>query len=367
MSAHILVVEPEYALQAALSSWLEWEGYDCACASDPEEALAIAEHDRADVALVSDHATAWNANGLAGELKARHEDLAIILLRGPRGRGPRRAPRSPDVLDEIPAPITRGAVRHAVTRAVQWRGAAAADRDACLVHEEMMLRHAHELREALRVSVAQALLNPSGAPDSASNGSKAAASAAMIRASSPVGNLMERRHPGAVIHAMRVTEMARLVGGALKLPARAMATLERAAFLHDLGKAALPEQLLQKPTPLSALEIGLLRRHPQLAADILADVPPLDDAAPIVLSTQERFDGTGYPHGLAALEIPMGARIITLVDAFDSLTVGHPLGARLSLPEACAELVRGAGAQFDPDLVRIWLRVADGVDGTFPQ
>ena len=364
MSAHILVVEPEYALQAALSSWLEWEGYDCACASDPEEALAIAEHDRADVALVSDHPTAWNASGLAGELKARHEDLAIILLCNAGGRRSRRIRRSRDVLDEIPAPITRGAVRHAVTRAVQWREAAAADREACLAHEDVMLRHASELRNALRVSVEAALADPrdvvAGAIAGASGG-------IMLRASSPVGDLMEKRTPGAVTHAMRVTEMSRLLGGALKLPARAMAALERAAFLHDLGRAALPEQLLQKPTPLSDLEIGLLRRHPQIAAEILADVPSLEEAAPLVLSTQERFDGTGYPHGLAALEIPMGARIITLADAFDRLTVGHPLGARLSLAEACAELVRGAGTQFDPDLVRIWLRVADGVHGPFPQ
>ena len=71
-----------------------------------------------------------------------------------------------------------------------------------------------------------------------------------------------------------------------------------------------------------------------------------------MLSTQERFDGRGYPRGLAALEIPMSARVISLVDAFDLLTTGHPLGLRLSLPEACAELVRGAGVQFDPDLVQ---------------
>ncbi len=125
MSAHILVVEPETALQAALSSWLEWEGYDCACASDPEEALAIAEHDRADVALVSDHAAAWDACGLAGELKSLREDLAIIVLCG-AGRRRCRVERSLDVIEEIPAPITRGAVTQAVTRAVRWREAPAA-------------------------------------------------------------------------------------------------------------------------------------------------------------------------------------------------------------------------------------------------
>ncbi len=138
MSAHILVVEPETALQAALSSWLEWEGYDCACASDPEEALAIAQHDRADVALVSDHAAAWDACGLAGELKSLREDLAIIVLCG-AGRRRCRVERSQDVIEEIPAPITRGAVTQAVTRAVRWREAPAKDRQACLAFQEAMV------------------------------------------------------------------------------------------------------------------------------------------------------------------------------------------------------------------------------------
>src|SRR5262249_62097088 len=133
---------------------------------------------------------------------------------------------------------------------------------------------------------------------------------------------------------------------------------------HERGTAAWPEAPLQKPPPLSDLEFALIRRHPQIAYDILADVPALEEVAPIVLATQERFDGTGYPHGLAALEIPLCARIIAVVDAFDLLTHSHPLGAPLSLAEACAELVRSAGSQFDPDLVQVWLRLADTESGS---
>ncbi len=348
MSAQILVVEPESALQAALSAWLEWEGYDCACASDPEEALAIAEHDRTDVALVSDGAAAWTGSGLAEALKARREDLAIILMRGRTRRHTkrRRRHRQAEGIDEIPAPITRGAVTQAVTRAVRWREAPVADRRACLALERAMLRRAQALRHACLASpdVTELLTieEDNTLPHS-------------------LGNLMEFRSPGALAHARRVTTLARRMGEALKLPAGTMKTLERAGFLHDLGKAALPEDLLHKPVALSDLEIALIRRHPQIAYDILADVPTFDEVAPIVLATQERFDGSGYPHGLAALEIPLCARIIAVVDAFDLLTHGHPLGAPLSLAEACAELVRAAGTQFDPDLVQIWLRRAEPV------
>jgi response regulator RpfG family c-di-GMP phosphodiesterase len=336
--AQILVVEPESALQAALSAWLEWEGYDCACASDPEEALAIAEHERTDVALVSDGAAAWTGSGLAQALKARREDLAVILMCGGTRRRNKGSRRHGDGIDEIPAPITRGAVTQAVTRAVRWREAPRADRQACRVFERAILQQAQALR--------QACLSATGDDDD-------------LVLPHSLGNLMEWRSPGARLHAQRVSTLARSLGDALKLPARTMATLGRAAYLHDLGKAALPEELLHKPTPLSDLEIALIRRHPQIAYDILADVPALEDVAPIVLATQERFDGKGYPHGLAALEIPLCARIIAVVDGFDLLTHGHPLGAPLSLAEACAELVRSAGRQYDPDLVQVWLRLAD--------
>lgn len=340
MRAHILVVEPESALQAALSAWLEWEGYDCACASDPDEALAIAEHEQTDVALVAERASSWNGRGLAEALRARRADLAIILHGGKVARraGSRgRQRRQGHGLDSLPAPLTRGAVTWAVTRAVRWREASAADRDACLALEEAVRRQAAPLREAclaVRASGGLAVLDA-------------------------VGALLDRRHPGASAHGRRVAALARALGSVVNVPRRAMPALERAAFLHDLGKAALPESLLRKPAPLTDLEIAVLRRHPQIAYDVLADAPALSDAAALVLATQERFDGSGYPRGLAALEIPMGARIIALADAVDRLTDGHPSGLSTSLPDTCADLVRGAGTRFDPDLVRVWLRLAD--------
>src|SRR5262249_24869933 len=150
-------------------------------------------------------------------------------------------------IDEIPAPITRGAVTRAVTRAVRWREAPRADRQACLVIERAMLKHAQALRQSGLV-----------APDDED----------AVQPHS-LGNLMEWRSPGARLHARRVMELARTLGEALRLPPRALKTLGRAAYLHDLGKAALPEELLHKAAALSDLEIALIRRHPQIAYDIL--------------------------------------------------------------------------------------------------
>lgn len=347
MRATILVVEPESALQAALSAWLEWEGYDCACASDADEALAIAEHERTDVALVAEQAETWTGRGLAGALRARQADLAIILHGGAAtGRDRQRRRDHTDVLDELPAPLTRGAVTWAVTHAMRWRESPAADRQASLTLEDAMRRRARALRAACRRVPAGDGLTPLQG----------------------LAALLEQRNPGACGHARRVAALARAIGEVVHLPPRALAALERAAFLHDVGQAALPEALLRKAAPLSDLETTLLRRHPQIAYEVMTGAPALEEVAPLVLAAQERFDGSGFPRGLAAVEIPLGARIIALADAVDHLsgpTAGGPSRdqAATAAPTPAAALAREAGSRFDPDLVRVWLRLAEAAAG----
>lgn len=346
MRATILVVEPESALQAALSAWLEWEGYDCACASDADEALAIAEHERTDVALVAEQADSFTGRGLAEALRARQADLAIILHGGAADRRARsRRRHDVTVLDELPAPLTRGAVTWAVTHAMRWREAPAADRAASLTLEAAIRRQARALRAACRRVPAGEGLTPLHG----------------------LAALLERRSPGACGHARRVAAIAREIADVVNLPAPAIAAVERAAFLHDVGMAALPDALLRKPTPRTDLEHTLLQRHPRIAYDVMIGTPALADVAPLVLAAQERFDGGGYPRGLAAVEIPLGARIIGLADAIDRLCMTDPGlvagGAPVSSAQVADALRRGAGGSFDPDLVHVWLRLSEAAAG----
>jgi HD-GYP domain-containing protein (c-di-GMP phosphodiesterase class II) len=128
--------------------------------------------------------------------------------------------------------------------------------------------------------------------------------------------------------------------------------LGRAAELHDVGKAAIPDAILNKPGPLDQDEWAFMRRHTLVGERILAAAPALAPVAVIVRSSHEWWDGNGYPDALAGTAISLGARIVSVCDAFDAMTTERPYARALSQAAALAELNRGAGTQFDPDVVR---------------
>jgi HD-GYP domain-containing protein (c-di-GMP phosphodiesterase class II) len=125
-------------------------------------------------------------------------------------------------------------------------------------------------------------------------------------------------------------------------------------LLHDAGKVGVPERVLNKPGPLTAAEWRIMRTHPVIGYQLVADIPFLRTAALVVRFHHETFDGTGYPEGLKAEEIPLPARAFSVVDAFDAMTVDRPYRPALSVDAAVTELERMAGTQFDPDVVRVF-------------
>ena len=129
------------------------------------------------------------------------------------------------------------------------------------------------------------------------------------------------------------------------------AQLRQAAELHDIGKLAIPEELLHKPGPLDAEEWAFVRRHPLIGERIIGAAPALARAAKLVGATHERLDGSGYPDGLAGDQIPLGARIIAVCDAFTAMTFPRSYAPQLTVPQAIEELRRCAGTQFDPAVV----------------
>jgi HD domain len=126
-------------------------------------------------------------------------------------------------------------------------------------------------------------------------------------------------------------------------------------LLHDVGKLTVPDFVLTKAGPLTSGEWSLMRQHPESGRSILADIPFLDGAREIVLAHHERWDGKGYPRGLAGEEIPLGAQIFPLCDAFDAMTSDRPYRRALSIETALAEVRQGAGTQFRPDAVEAFL------------
>ena len=132
--------------------------------------------------------------------------------------------------------------------------------------------------------------------------------------------------------------------------------------MHDIGKIGVPDDILRKPGELTEQEWALMKRHPVIGAEILALVRPLHRVIPIVKHHQERYDGTGYPDGLAGEEIPLGARILAVVDAYSAMTDDRAYRRGLAPEQAFEELKRGAGTQFDPKVVEEFLKLEGKVE-----
>ena len=152
-------------------------------------------------------------------------------------------------------------------------------------------------------------------------------------------------------HALSIADLARHVGRVLGLDAAALRDVEHAAVLHDIGKIGIPSELLRKTGPLSSGEREHMRAHPEIGARILEPVERLRQLAPLVRFSHERWDGSGYPDGLAGEQIPLGARIIAVCDAFDAMVSDRPYRGGRSAADALAELRANAGTQFDPAVV----------------
>jgi two-component system, cell cycle response regulator len=171
---------------------------------------------------------------------------------------------------------------------------------------------------------------------------------------------LEEHHPDLGDHVHDVGQLAEIVARELGLAGQSLHHVRQAAELHDIGKVAVPRAILDKPGRLSSEEWAFVARHTLIGERILGAALALRPVARIVRASHEHFDGNGYPDGLQGHEIPLGARIVSVCDAYDAMTSDRPYQARMSHDDALAELRRCAGTQFDPDVVDAFCRVSAG-------
>ena len=179
--------------------------------------------------------------------------------------------------------------------------------------------------------------------------------AARFRAAASLAKAVDARDTYTGSHSSRVAELGAWIAAHMGLDVEQVELTRLAGSLHDLGKLAIPEEILRKPGPLTPPERLVLERHPQIGFRMLESLG-VDPVADWVLHHHERWDGMGYPDGLAGEEIPLGARIIFVVDAYDAMTSDRAYRGRLTPQEAVAELERCAGTQFDPEVVSVFAR-----------
>jgi HD-GYP domain-containing protein (c-di-GMP phosphodiesterase class II) len=172
-----------------------------------------------------------------------------------------------------------------------------------------------------------------------------------------LANALEANDEYTSTHARWITDLALRVGRELGLGAGTLKRLELGALLHDIGKIGIPSEILSKPGRLTADERTVMEMHPELGERIIAPIERLQNVGPIVRHCHERWDGDGYPDGLAREHIPLESRIIFVCDAYHAMTTDRPYRKRLPVEEARRRLREGAGTQFDPVVVDVFLRL----------
>lgn len=160
-------------------------------------------------------------------------------------------------------------------------------------------------------------------------------------------------------HIWRLAHYSEQLASAAGLPADQVRAIRHGGFLHDIGKIGVDDAILRKTQPLTATEYDVIKQHPERGAQIVAPMRFARDVAPIILSHHEAWDGGGYPCGLRGEEIPVGARIVAIVDAYDAMTTDRPYRQALSRPRTLQRLRAHAGAQWDPDLTAIFVDLVE--------
>jgi len=162
-------------------------------------------------------------------------------------------------------------------------------------------------------------------------------------------------------HSRRVTRYSLEIGKAMGSSGEELKQIARGAHLHDIGKIGIPDAVLLKPAKLTAEEWQTMKSHARIGYDLVSRIAFLAPAAEIVLTHQERYDGTGYPQGLAGEQIPLGARIFAVADTLDAMTSDRPYRKALPFSAAREEIIRESGRQFDPEVVKVFLSLPQTV------
>jgi putative two-component system response regulator len=306
--ALVLVVEDDPANRALLERLLEREGYRTKAVGDGEAALlAVGEH---------------------------APDLVLLDIGLPRLDGYEVTRRLRSHVRTLTVPIILLTGRSSLDDVVEGLDAGADDFLSKPFRQPELLAR---IRSALRLRQALTRMD------------------AAHTAVAALANAVEAKDPSTERHCQRLANLAARLGAQAGISGLELEAVAYGALLHDVGKIGVPESILTKPAPLDAAEWDLMRRHPEIGERICEPLAAAGTFTPIVRHHHERWDGRGYPDGLRGEAIPLGARIVALVDSFDAMTHDRPYRRAMPVPVAINELWREAGGQFDRALVPLFV------------
>lgn len=335
----ILVVDDEDSIREVVSSMLSSSGFVCTQAQSGREALALLQSGEEFELMLSDMMMpVMDGEALLAATKERFPDMPVVMVTAMHDISVALNAIRNGAYDYLLKPFDREQLLATVRRALENRRLKLENRAYQTNLEVLVTARTEQLRQA--VSTLERSYDIT------------------LEA---LGNALDLKDAETEGHSKRVTAFTIAVARAMGLSSDQIRVIARGAFLHDIGKMAIPDAILRKPGALDPDEIAIMREHCYRGYQILRRIPFLTEAAEIVYAHQEKYDGTGYPRGLKGEEIPLGARIFSVADTLDAITSNRPYRAAQPLSAARDEIERWSGRQFDPQVVKTFLEMKEHI------
>src|SRR6266852_1609730 len=335
----ILVVDDEDPIREVVSSMLTSANFVCSQAASGKEALALLQSGEEYELMLSDLMMAgMDGQELLGATKERFPDMPVVMVTAVHDVSVALSAIRNGAYDYLLKPFEREQLLATVRRALENRRLKLENRAYQTNLEALVTARTEQLRKAVRELEESYDIT--------------------LEALGDALDLKDRETEG---HSKRVTAFTIAIARKMGLGQDQIRVIARGAFLHDIGKMAIPDAILNKPGKLDVAEAETMREHAYRGYQLVKRIPFLADAAEIVYAHQEKFDGTGYPRGLKGTEIPLGARIFSIADTLDAITSDRPYRAKQPYSAAREEISRWSGRQFDPEIVDVFLSMTENI------
>lgn len=342
--ARIVIVDDNPPIVALLRRALVRAGYDVSGYCSAEEALRSLRSDPAECDLIISDINMPDQNGLEllEEVRAFDDTIIGMIMTGDTTLDHAVQSIRKGVYDFLCKPIEMRVLYTSVARALKHR--------KLLLQNRRYRQNLEDMVEKRGARITSLLADTRRAYE--------------FTLTAMVEMLDAREHDSAK-HSFRVRELALVLGEQLDVSGPDLRMLGHGALLHDIGKIGIPDAILCKPGPLTAREWEIMEEHPEIGRRVLRSASWLEGAVDIIYSHHERYDGSGYPRGLHGVEICVGARIFTVVDAYDAMRSSRIYRQAIPEPEVVAEIENQSGIQFDPDVVAAFLACRTKMDEVF--
>ena len=335
----ILVVDDEEAIREIVSSMLSAAGYRCAQAASGLQALSVLESGQEFELMLSDLMMAeLDGIGLLERTKEQYPDMPVVMVTAVHDISVALAAIRNGAYDYLLKPFEREQLLATVRRALENRRLKLENRAYQSNLESLVAARTEQLR--------QAMMDLERSYD------------ITLEA---LGDALDLKDAETEGHSKRVTAFTIAIARAMGMPGDKIRVIARGAFLHDIGKMAIPDAILRKPGALNPEEVAIMREHCYRGYQMLRKIPFLSEAADIVYSHQEMWDGSGYPRGLKGEQIPLGARLFAIADTLDAITSDRPYRAAQPVGAARTEIIKWSGRQFDPNAVKIFAAMPESI------